>query len=199
METREVVRSRIALALPEDRTHGQMLVDTLAGFAELHGPEVAEEARAAATVSVEPGLFTCPMGELLRVTDAGVSAAEARGFGAYPEVLERIGEYLGNSYLRSPVGQAFRRLTGGDMMKSVEMSTASTRAVTTYGNRRIEVLGPTSARLVFRGELMGPLWIRGIYTKTFRSLSGVSSVSAIVERYREPGMDFDLFYTWQLR
>ncbi|QRN94914.1 DUF2378 family protein [Archangium violaceum] len=78
------------------------------------------------------------------------------------------------------------------------MSTASTRAVTTYGTRRVEVLGPTSARLVFRRELMGPLWIRGIFTKSFQALSGLASVSATVERYREPGVDFDLVFTWRL-
>lgn len=198
MDTREAVRSRIALALPDERTHGQMFMDTLGGFSQLYGSEVAEAARAAASGTVELGLFSCPIAELLRVTDAGASAAEARGLASYSEVLERIGVFLASSYQRSPVGQAFRRLTGSDVLKSMELSMASTRAVTTYGNRRFERLGPSSARIVFKRELMGPLWIRGIYTRTFQVISGIASLSASVERQREPGLDFDLVYTWSL-
>ncbi|WNG39290.1 DUF2378 family protein [Archangium violaceum] len=198
MDTREAVRSRIALALPDERTHGQVFVDTLGGFSQLYGSEVAEQARAAASVPVELGLFSCPIAELLRVTDAGASAAEAQGLASYSEALERIGIFLASSYQRSPVGQAFRRITGSDVLKSMELSMASTRAVTTYGNRRFERLGPSSARIVFNRELMGPLWIRGIYTKAFQASSGLDSLSASVEFHREPGMDFALLYTWTL-
>jgi uncharacterized protein (TIGR02265 family) len=197
MDERDAVQARFRLASPEERTHGQFFQDTLNGLTELFGLEVAQEARSAVAGPIDKSLFACPIGELLRATDAGAAAAEQRGLCTYPEALELIGGCLGTSYLSSPVGQAFRRMTRGDLSKSVEMSLASTRAVSSYGERRCELLSSSCARLIFRRELMGPLWIRGIYTKVFRAVSGDDSVHAVVENCQSPGMNFHLVYTWR--
>lgn len=199
MDERVAVQARLRLASPEERTHGQFFEDTLSGLTALFGQEVAEEARSAVPLRVEKSLFSCPIGDLLRLTDAGALAAEQRGMCTYPGALERIGEFLGGSYLGSPVGQAFRRMTRGDLSKSMELSLASSRAVSSYGERRCELLGPGCARLIFRREVMGPLWIRGIYSRVFRAVSGDETVDAIVENFHTSGMNFHLVYTWKPR
>jgi uncharacterized protein (TIGR02265 family) len=199
MDTRVDLLRRLALALPEECTYGQFLEDTLKGLEQLYGSRVAEHARASRISypgQSEQAIFSCPLRELLRVTDAGANAVEQWGLGSYSRVLEEMGAFIGDSYLRSPVGQAFRRLTSGDVVKTVEMSIAATRAVATYGQRRFEKTGPTTARLILQRELMGPLWIESIYTKVFRAVSGVSSLSCEIKDVRTSGMDFYLLYTW---
>jgi uncharacterized protein (TIGR02265 family) len=195
MDTRDAVLRRLALATSEERTHGHFFESTLAGFAELFGSEVAEEARVASPGLKETGPFNCPVGELLRITDAGASAVERQALATYPEVFERIGEFLALGFLQSPIGQAIWRLKGRDVHQVLSSSMVSARASTTHGERGYEKLGPTSARLFFRRELMGPLWVHGFYTPNLRKLSG-RHLEVNVERVRESGLDFDLRYTW---
>ncbi len=196
MDTRDAVLRRIELAERQDaRTHDQFFEDTLTALRELYGDELAEQARGAVTGWSGTGSFNCPIAEVLRLCDAGATAASLRVGVAYAEVLERVGALTNRTFLDSPLGKAFWRFPGRDPHEVMRMSAASARASTTFGERRYEKLGPSEALLLMRGDLMGPSWILGFYGHGLQKLSG-RPLSVKLEACREPGLDFNLRVTW---
>jgi uncharacterized protein (TIGR02265 family) len=195
MDTRDAMQGRIALAPQEARTHGQYLEHTLECLAELLGSEASEEIRASFPLPKETGAFNCLAVESMRLTDVAASLLEQRAGISYAQALERIGTCVGRRLLESPIGKALWGRAGRDMHEVMTMSMVSARASTTYGNRSYTKLGPTSARLSFQNELMGPAWVRGLYLHAFQVMSG-GSVSVTVEDCRALGMDFNLHISW---
>jgi uncharacterized protein (TIGR02265 family) len=196
MDTRDAVLRRIELAERQDaRTHGQFLEETVAALTELFGAELAEEARGTVTRWSGTGSFNCPVSELLRLCDAGASAASLRVGIPYAEVLERLGVLANRAFLDSPLGKAFWRFPGRDPHDVLSLSAASARASTNYGERRYEKLGPSEALLLMRGDFMGPAWMLGFYGHGLQKLSN-RPLSVTVEACREPGLDFNLRVSW---
>ena len=64
-----------------------------------------------------------------------------------------------------------------------------------YPERRYQHLGPTSALMHFRDELLGPMWIRGFYLHGYKALFDVP-LSVTVEDIQEHGQHFVLRFEW---
>jgi uncharacterized protein (TIGR02265 family) len=186
---------RISLAPPEARTQAQFLTSVLAYVEERLGPEAAEEVRAVAPRLEEGSAFNLLVTEQLRVMDVAVSAVERRLGISYAEAMEELGRFSGRRYVVSPLGRAMWKFPGQDMHQILAATTASARASTSHGERAYEKLGATSARLLFKKEVTGPAWVRGMYRELIRSVSGRELVVTLAD-YREPGADFSLVYTW---
>ncbi|WP_257454673.1 DUF2378 family protein [Archangium lipolyticum] len=186
---------RIALAPPEARTQAQFLTSALSYVEERLGPGAVEEVRAVAP-SLEGGAaFNLPVAEQLRVMDAAVGAVERQLGISYAVAMEELGVFSGRRFVASALGRAMWKFPGGDMQQILAATTASARAATSHGERAYEKLGANSARLLFKKEVTGPAWIRGMYRELIRSVAGFEP-TAILTDYRDPGADFNLVYTW---
>ncbi len=195
MDTREALLQRVALAPPEARTHGQYFDDILLGLSEMFGAQVAEEVRSLVPRAVGPGSFNYPVAELLTLCDVGALAAGRQAGVAYGECIEMLGAFVARKYLDSSLGKALWMTAGRDMQEAVKRSLVSIRSGTTYGQRRYESLGPTTARVMFQRELLGPSWMRGMFTYGLQAVSS-QSLSISIENLCESGMMFTLHVTW---
>jgi uncharacterized protein (TIGR02265 family) len=196
MDTREALQHRLAMAPPTARTRGMFFEVTVAELALMLGPEVAQAARATSSTPHWMGLFEYPLTDLMRILDLGASTAEQRGLLTYPRTLERLGAAAARCYLDSPLGKAFRALyTTKDIHQALIGSPTTARFSSRYAERLYRCLGPTSAHLLFRNELLGPTWIRGFYLQGYQEMFDLR-LSVTVEDPREHGLHFALRYTW---
>jgi uncharacterized protein (TIGR02265 family) len=195
MDTREALLQRVALAPPEARTHGQYFEDILLGLSELFGAPVAEEARRLVPRAVGPGSFNYPVAEMLTLCDAGALTAGRHAGVAYGECIEMLGAFIARRYLDSALGKALWMTANRNIQEAVTRSLVSIRSGTTYGQRRCETLGPNAARIVFRRELLGPSWMRGMFKYGLQAVSS-QPLSISVESLSESGLVFTLHVTW---
>jgi len=195
MDTRDAMLRRIALAPPEARTQAQFLTSTLSYVEERLGPEAVGEVRAVAPSLEQGAAYTLPVAEQLRVMDAAASAVERQLGISYAEAMEELGVFSARGYVASPLGRAIWKFPGRDMHQILAATTASARAATSHGERAYEKLSANSARLLFKKEVTGPAWIRGMYRELIRSVSGLEPNVTLTD-YRDPGADFNLVYTW---
>jgi uncharacterized protein (TIGR02265 family) len=196
MDTRESLKRRISLARPEDQALGMFFSRTLRGAEELFGPKVAEAARAALPPRKWEAFFKYPVADLLRLNDAVAEAAERRRGVAYAQAVEQLGALLGGDVLEAAFGKTLRQLAAGDAHRVLAGSMSSAKASTTFGERTYEKLGPQSARLTFRNELMGPAWNRGLYAKVLPRAAEVPRMTVTLEEHRAPGVEFSLRCDW---
>lgn len=196
MDTREALQCRLALVAPTAQTRGMIFEANVAELATLLGPEVAKEARAVASTHEWVQSFQYPLTDLLRILHLGASTAEQRGLLTYAQALERLGAGSARHYLGTPVGKAFKALyTNQDVHQALMGSPTTARFSSQYAERIYQGLGPTSARLLFHNELMGPEWIRGFYQQGYQMMFN-PSLSVTVEDVRDNGLNFALRYDW---
>lgn len=195
MDRREALLQRIALAAPDARTHGQHQEDVLLGLSELHGSAVAEQVRGLVPEAVGPGSFNYRVADLLSLCDAAALTASARTGLHYGDILEQLAAFSIRRFLESPLGKGMWMMGPRDLHEALQWSLASVRSVMTHGQRRYENLGPNAARIYFKGELLGPSWMRGIFQCGIQTLSR-KSISVSIENLSEPGLDFALRFTW---
>lgn len=196
MDTREALQHRLALAPPAAQTRGMFFESAVTELALLLGPEVAEEARSVASSREWLELYRYPVADLLRILDVGASTAEQRGLVTYPRLLERLGGAAARRYLVSPLGKAFRALYAKkDIHQALTGSPTTARLSSEYPERHYQRLGPTSALLLFRNELLGPMWIRGFYQEGYLELFDLE-LSVTVEDIQEYGQHFVLRFNW---
>ncbi len=196
MDTRESLRRRIALARSEDLALGMFFSRSLAGASDLFGVRVAEAAKAAMSPRKWEAYFKYPVVDLLRLNHAVAEAAEQRRGIPYAQAVEQLGSLLGLDVLEASFGKALRQLAAGDAHRVLAGSMSSARATTTFGERAYEKLGDTSARLVFRNELMGPSWVLGLYAKMLPLAAGAPRMRLTLEDHRAPGAEFSLRCDW---
>jgi uncharacterized protein (TIGR02265 family) len=168
----------------------------VAEIATLLGPEVAREARAVASSHEWVASFQYPVTDLLRILHLGASTAEERGLLTYAQALERFGEGTARHYLDTQMGKAFMALyTNKDIRQALIGSPTTARFSSLYAERIYQSLGPTSAQLLFRNEVMGPEWIRGFYRHGYQQMFN-PGLSVTVEDVRDNGLNFALRYDW---
>ncbi|WP_375771108.1 DUF2378 family protein [Archangium gephyra] len=195
MDTREALLQRAAWAAPDARTHGQHQEDTLLGLSELYGPAVAEEVRGLVPEAVSPGSFNYRVADLLKLCDVAALTAAGRTGLPYGDILEQLGTFNIRRFHESPLGKGMWMMAPRDAHEALKWSVVSIRSVLTHGQRRYEHLGPRAARIIFRGELLGPSWTRGVFLYAPQVLA-LPSLSVSVENLSAPGLDFALHFTW---
>jgi uncharacterized protein (TIGR02265 family) len=195
MDTRDALLRRASLAAPDARTNGQHQEYILLGLSELHGPAVAEEVRGHIPEFVGPGPFNYRVADLLRLCDVAALTASRHSGLPYGEILEQLSAFTIRQFIESPLGKGMWMMVSRELHEILKRSLASVRVAMTHGQRRYENLGPSSARIVFQGELMGPSWMRGIFLCGVQVLSQ-QPFSISIENLREPGLDFTLRFTW---
>jgi uncharacterized protein (TIGR02265 family) len=195
MDTRDALSHRVALAAPDARTHGRHYEDILLGLSGMCGPAVAEEVRGLVPGAAGPGSFNYLVADMLHLCGVAADTAERRTGLPYGEAIEKLGAFTARRYLSSTLGKAMWLLANRDIHECLKWSLVSIRAAITYGQRRYERLSPHSARLVFKGELMGPAWMRGIFDSGLHVVTH-QRLTISVENMSEPRLEFALHFTW---
>ncbi len=197
MDSQELFQRRIALATPQDQIIGAFIDGTLASLSEEFKPSVAETVLKAWPRPKGMMMVTkYPAVDWLRVMDLAATTAVREEGIAYEVALERMGRGSLRHVYRTSLGKIFATMMGKDPHRVVSVSIISAKAVSTWGEKTYEKLGPNTARLRLSREFMGPAWVQGFYKEVILLVAGVSSVSLTVEDYVEPGMDFAIRYTW---
>jgi uncharacterized protein (TIGR02265 family) len=197
MDSQELFQRRIALATPKDQIIGAFIDGTITSLSEEFKPAVAEAVLKAWPRPKGMMLFTKhPAAEWLRVMELAATTAMQAESISFAVAVERMGRGSLRRVYRTSLGKIFATMMGKDPHRVVSTSIISAKAVSTWGEKAYEKLGPNSARMRFRREFMGPSWVQGFYKEVFLLVAGVSSVSLAVEDYQEPGMDFAIRYTW---
>jgi uncharacterized protein (TIGR02265 family) len=197
MDNQEMFRRRLSLIAPNDQIIGAFLTGTIECLSGEFKPSVA-----AAVLQAFPppkGLMQItryPGADLLKVMDLAAETVEREEGIPYSAAVERMARGSLRHVYRTSLGRIFAAMMGKDPHRVVSISIISARAVSTWGEKTYEKLGPNSARMRLSGEFMGPAWAVGFYKEAFPLIAGASNVAVELEEYKEPGLEFSIRYTW---
>jgi uncharacterized protein (TIGR02265 family) len=196
MDTREALNERIRLAREEHQILGLFYECTLEGMADMFGAPAAYGARGAVARSAGwMSFFRYPVSDLLRLVDGGAELVMREQEISYTEVLEQLGTATAGRFLESPLGRAFRLITGRDPHAGLSSSMSSARNSSTYGQRGYQRLSHNQALLSFQGEMMGPAWVNGLYSESLRLITGVE-MQMVLKECDAAGTTFRLLCSW---
>ncbi len=196
MDTREALNERIRLAREEHQILGLFYEYTLESMADMFGAPTAQGARDAVSRSAGwMSFFRYPVSDLLRLVDGGAELVIREQQLSYTQVLEQLGMATAGRFLESPLGRAFRLITGKDPHAGLSSSMSSARNSSTYGERGYQRLAHNQALLSFRGEMMGPAWVYGLYSESLRLITGVPMQMALKE-CDAAGTTYRLLCSW---
>lgn len=195
-DTREAMRQRIQLARPEDRISGMYCESAFLAMRELLGREQADAVRATSW-PMRPwvSFVHYPVVDLMRMVDTAADLLAQRGEMSYPEALQEIGGWFTRIIEGAPVSRAYRLAAGNDPHERLALALRSARILVTYGERKYEREESTHARLLLRGELLGPSWSLGAYLVVAQAIPDIH-MTVTLGPCREPGLNFQLHCAW---
>ncbi|MBU8895636.1 TIGR02265 family protein [Corallococcus sp. M34] len=195
-DSAQALRARMALCQPEHTLMGFFFEGLLEGVERLAGEETLREARAMTRgLAKLKSHQSCSALEYLSVLDLAARELERRGQG-YASAVEQVAREASARVFSSAVGQLVLAIAGDDPHRGLSNVPGLAGATCTFGERDYERVSDTSARLTFRGDLLGPSWCTGL------TLGGVSRgptgqrFVAELESGAEPFTDFALVVRW---
>jgi uncharacterized protein (TIGR02265 family) len=145
---------RLAAAAANDTSRGLNYAVLFSLVGDHLGASAAREVDVLGTARrVE--FFSYPIAEYLRCAWNAQDRLEAV-FGSPEAVLAELGRRTMAAFLDSLVGRCIFRLTGTDPRRMLEHTAFGYGAAVSYGERRVEFLGPARARAVFVRDFMPP-------------------------------------------
>src|SRR5512138_1848110 len=172
---RKDLQARLAAATPRDTARGltfNALFDTL----EEH---LGREAAAAADPERKghrTEFFSYPISDFLRIAFEGADRLEGK-LGSVDEAFRSFGYRTTTNVLGSMMGATMIALAGKNGLRALlGQAVTGYRATVSYGERRIEWLGPRHARFTFDNDFLVPQYHCGVF------LAAVDAVGASVER-----------------
>jgi uncharacterized protein (TIGR02265 family) len=172
---RKDLQARIAATTPRDTARGltfNALFDTL----EQHlGPD------AAAAVDPErkghrTEFFSYPVADFLRISYEGADRLEKK-LGSVDGAFREFGYRTAANVLGSMMGATMIALAGKNGLRALlGQAVTGYRASVSYGERKLEWLGPRHARFTFENDFLVPQYHCGIF------LGAVDAVGAKVEK-----------------
>jgi uncharacterized protein (TIGR02265 family) len=172
---RQDLQSRLAATTPRDTARGlcfNALFDTL----EEHlGKEAA--------VAMDPDrkghrteFFSFPVADFLRISFEGADRLE-RKLGSVDEAFRAFGYRTTSNVLGSMMGATMIALAGKNGLRALlGQAVTGYRGMVSYGERRLEWLGPRHARFTFENDFLVPQYHCGVF------LAAVDAVGATVEK-----------------
>jgi uncharacterized protein (TIGR02265 family) len=151
---------RVAACTDSDTTRGL-------NFNTLFAMVRAELGREAA-VALDPerkgsrvDFFAYPVSGYLRVAFAAVDRLEHQ-LGGVDAVWDHLGRRTVTGFLDSVVGKTMFALAGRDPRRVLSAGPSGYRAAVSYGQRRMEWLGPMQGVMRFERDFMPPVFHRGV-------------------------------------
>lgn len=105
--------------------------------------------------------FSYPVSEYLQIAWYAADRLEPK-LGSADAVFEELGRRTVTGFLASTIGRTIFALAGHDPRRFVAAGPAGYRAAVSYGERKVEWKGPTSARMIFKRDFMPPVFHRSV-------------------------------------
>jgi uncharacterized protein (TIGR02265 family) len=169
----------LTLVTPEDTCRGMFFNGLLDAVESLGGEEIRRRCLVAAGDKRFVDFFSYPAGDFLK---AVFLAAEALGpkLGGEVAVLRQLGRRGTQDFLNSTVGRTIIALAGNEPHRLLASFPKAYRASLSYGERSVERLGETHARLTARRDFLPVEYNEGVLTAAMEQ----SAVSDLVVRGR---------------
>lgn len=154
------LKQRLAAATAADTSRG-LNYNTLFGLVRDHlGDGAAREVDVLGKGS-RVDFFSYPVGEYLQCTWNGLDRLEGT-FGSPEAVLAELGRRTISSFLASMIGRTVWAVGGKDPRRMLANGAAGYRTAVSYGERRVEFLGPRQARMTFTRDFMPPAFHQAV-------------------------------------
>ncbi|WP_257452146.1 DUF2378 family protein [Archangium lipolyticum] len=187
------LKQRAELATPRDTARGLFFTSMLESVRTL-----GNETALARCLEVLEGqqlvpFFNYPIPLLLRLT---VTAAEELSvqYGGPEEALRAMGRKATRDFMSSAMGNAVRLLAGGDIKQMLVSMQTLYRMTASYGERRVEWVGPTRGRVIMRHCYMPVAYHEGVLQESMEYL-GAKAVR--VRGQRMAPLDSTFEFSWE--
>jgi uncharacterized protein (TIGR02265 family) len=195
MDTSDALQLRIRAATEKDVLLGLFFDSSMENLQRQLGPTEAEAVRKEVFGSRNVvSFFRYPVADLLKLVDLGVKRNKTSSRGHHDSIVE-FGRAAVNYFFDSQAGKMMSFLSGDEPHRLMASSPAAYKAVTSFGERSYERVGPRSGRLICHGELLGPAWMQGVVEQALLKAAKVNA-RVRVEVKNPSGTDFIAHVEW---
>ena len=195
MDTSDALQLRIRAATEKDVLLGLFFDSSMENLQRQLGPTEAEAVRREIFGSRNiVSFFRYPVADLLKLVDLGVKRNKTNPRGYHDSILE-FGRAAVNYFFDSQAGKMMSFLSGDEPHRLMANSPSAYKAVTAFGERAYERVGPRSGRLSCQGELLGPAWTQGVVEQALLKAAKVSA-RVRMEVKNPSGSDFIAHVEW---
>ncbi|PTL83165.1 DUF2378 family protein [Vitiosangium sp. GDMCC 1.1324] len=186
---------RIRAATEKDQLLGIFFDSSMENLERTLGPTEAKAVRTEVLGSRNiVSFFRYPVADLLKLVDLGVQRNKT-GARGYDGAISEFGRAAVNYFFDSQAGKMMSFLSGDEPHRLMASSPSAYKAVTTFGERTYERVGPRSGRLVCQGELLGPAWMQGVVQQALLKAAKVTA-RVRMEVRNASGTDFTAHVEW---
>jgi uncharacterized protein (TIGR02265 family) len=194
MDSPQYLQARMALCQPEHTVLDLFMQSLLESIAQLTGRPLEGFAPRQGPAPRGAPAFR-PAREYLQALHQGASALEATGL-TYAEAVEKLSLHAANIVFSAPVGEMVLSVAGRDPNEGLSVTQGMAGATSTFGEREYERVSDRSARLIFRDELFGAAWARGMALGGLLKANPGLKFQVDLESGAPPYASFTLLVTW---
>ncbi len=151
---RNDLRKRIAATTPADTSRGLNFNRLFQLLREKLGEEAARACDSEGKAS-RVDFFTYPVKDYLTIAWDAADRLEPV-LGSVNAVWEELGRRTVSGFLSSIIGRTIFAMAGKDPRRVIAAGPSGYRSAVSYGERTVEWLGPTHAKMVFKRDFMVP-------------------------------------------
>jgi uncharacterized protein (TIGR02265 family) len=152
---------RIALATPRDTLLGMFFTTQVETVRQLRGEEAARRCQEACAEQRFVPFFNYPVSAYLRLLRLAAGLLESQA-GSYDEALRQLGRRATQQFADSPVGKIGQAVAKKNPRLLLNSIPDAYRVSAHFGKRTVEWTGPTSGRLVARGDFLPGIYQEGM-------------------------------------
>jgi len=156
------LQARIAAATPQDTVRG-LIFNALFETLEEHAGKAAALACDASGKGHRTEFFSYPVAEFLATIGRAVAVLEPK-LGSVDRVLHECGYRALANVFTSALGVTIVVLARKDPRALLGQTSTAYRGMVSYGERKLEWLGPTQAQLSFQRDFLLPPYHCGVFT-----------------------------------
>lgn len=195
MDTSDALHLRIRAATEKDVLLGMFFDSSMENLQRQLGPTEADAVRREVFGSRSiVSFFRYPVADLLKLADLGVKRTRGSSRGYHDSIAE-FGRAAVNYFFDSQAGKMMSFLSGDEPHRLMASSPSAYKAVTAFGERSYERVGPRAGRLTCQGELLGPAWTQGVVEQALLKAAKVTA-RVRMEVKNPSGSDFIAHVEW---
>ncbi|MFE8603082.1 TIGR02265 family protein [Archangium violaceum] len=195
MDSSDALQLRIRAATEKDVLLGMFFDSSIENLQRQLGPTEAETVRRDVFGSRSiVSFFRYPVADLLKLVDLGVKRNKTSAR-SYDDSIAEFGRAAVNYFFDSQAGKMMSFLSGDEPHRLMASSPAAYKAVSAFGERAYERVGPRSGKLICQGEFLGPAWTQGVVEQALLKAAKVHA-RVRVEVKNPSGSDFIVHVEW---
>lgn len=184
---------RMERTTPGDTARGVMFKGTLEAVRGLGDGAAVRSCLEASGEERFVDAFSYPMHSLLRMLGCAARQLAPR-YGGGEAALRELGRRTKADYLSSPLGRVVKVLTHGSPRRMMESAPDIHRQTKSFGEWSVEWTGPSSGRVVSRGDFLPVACQEGVLEGLLRATGGKR---AWVKREWVNGLDGGFAFAWE--